>query len=255
MLYEELVAPLEPHLAGEHLIVAPHGFLHWLPFHALADGDGHLVDRFTVSYAPSATVLQLCAERSAPASGPPLVMGVADEKAPLIEQEARAVAEALPGSVLLLGAEAGVEGLRRLGERARFLHVATHGFFRRDHPMFSAIQLGSGRLSVLDLYGLGLGAELVVLSGCSTGLNVVRGGDEQVGLTRGLLYAGARALVVTLWDVSDESTALMMESLYRRLAGGEPPAAALAGAMRSLRERYPEPYHWAPFMLTGWPFT
>lgn len=252
-LYGRLVEPLEPWLAGHHLFVVPHGSLHWLPFHALDSGEGCLLDRFTVSYAPSASVLLLCAERRTSAAGPPLVLGVADEKAPLIEREARAVAEALPGSTLLLGDEADEESLRRLSVDARFVHVASHGFFRSDHPMFSALKLGGGRLSVLDLYGLDLNAELVVLSGCSTGLSEVRGGDEQVGLSRGVLYAGARALVSTLWDVHDESTALLMGGLYRRLAAGETPAAALAGAARELRQSYPEPYYWAPFMLTGWP--
>lgn len=253
-LHGELIAPLERLLDGRHLVVVPHGVLHALPFHALGQGDDRLLDRCTVSYVQSATVLKLCAERQAAAAGPALVLGVTDDKAPLIAREAEAVAAALPGSRLLLGAEASRESLGRWGAGARYLHVATHGFFRGDHPMFSAVQLGDGRMSVVDLYGLELGAELVVLSGCSTGLNVVRPGDELVGLSRGLLYAGARALVSTLWDVHDESTAALMSGLYSRLSTGEAAPAALAGAIRELRESSPEPYYWAPFVLSGWPF-
>ncbi len=254
-LHAELIEPVAERLVGEHLVVVPHGSLHWLPFHALGDGRTALVDRFRVSYAPSAGVLALCRRRLAGAGGPALVLGVADDRAPLIAREARAVAARLPGSRLLVGGEASEEALRRHAPTARYVHIATHGFFRRDHPMFSAIQLADGRLSVLDLYGLELAAELVVLSGCSTGLNVVRAGDEQVGLTRGLLYAGARALLVSLWDVNDESTAVFMEDLYSALAASETPAGAVATATRRLRDRYPEPYYWAPFALTGWPFS
>ncbi len=120
--------------------------------------------------------------------------------------------------------------------------------------MFSAIQMGDSRLSLMDLYGIRLKAELVVLSGCGTGMSAVSGADELVGLTRGLLYAGARAVVATLWDVNDESTAQFMEGFYRHLLASERPAAALRAAQLELRERYPHPYYWAPFLLVGRPY-
>ena len=117
------------------------------------------------------------------------------------------------------------------------IHVAAHGFFRRDNPMFSAIQLGASRLTVFDLYELDLPSELVVLSGCGTGLGVVEGGDEQIGLVRGLLYAGAQTVVATLWDAQDESTRRFMEAFYRRLPaqpdrGGRPAGGHDRGAGR-----------------------
>src|SRR5437867_8276200 len=83
--------------------------------------------------------------------------------------------------------------------------------------LFSSIRLGSGPLSVIDLYQLRLSAELVTLSGCSTGLNAIVGGDELLGLARGLLYAGARAVLLTLWDAYDMSTSEFMASFYRHL--------------------------------------
>ena len=117
--------------------------------------------------------------------------------------------------------------------------------------MFSAIQLGASRLTVLDLYEFDLAAEIVVLSGCGTGLSVVEGGDELIGLVRGLLYAGARTVVATLWDAQDRSTLRFMEAFYRRLPSALHPAAALQQAMLELREAYPHPYYWAPFFLAG----
>src|SRR5207245_2941039 len=83
--------------------------------------------------------------------------------------------------------------------------------------MFSSIRLSDSLLSLFDLYQLRLPAELVTLSGCGTGLNVVVGGDELLGLVRGLLYAGALSVLVTLWDVNDQSTAEFMKWFYQHL--------------------------------------
>lgn len=252
-LYDNLVAPLDGDLEGGHMVVVPHDFLHYVPFHALLRGDEYLIDRCSVSYAPSASVYYLCRSKRGARRERALVMGVADRRAPRIRREARAVADALPGAVLLLGEEASEESLRRLGPHCGLVHLATHGHFRRDNPMFSSIQLGGGRLSLFDLYDLTLDAELVVLSGCGTGLNEVRHGDELVGLTRGLLYAGARSVAVTLWDVNDETTTELMRMFYRELRAGGVPAQALRRAMLDLRESHPHPYHWAPFVLIGDP--
>ena len=256
-LHEELLAPLADALDAkqlEHLVVVPHDLLHHLPFHALHDGEQYLVDRFVVSYAPSATVFRLCNLRQATPADRCLVLGVPDERAPLILQEVRAVSELLPNSRLLVGDEATPEALGRWGSDCRIIHLATHGMYRKDNPMFSAIQMGGSRLSLMDLYGIRLEAELAVLSGCGTGMSAVRGADEQVGLTRGLLYAGARAVVASLWDVNDESTAGFMESFYRHLLASERPAAALREAQLELRQRFPHPYYWAPFLLVGRPY-
>ena len=252
-LYDQLIRPIRDHLDRPELILVPHGFLHYVPFHALHDGDAYLIDEFTISYAPSAGVFHLCAAKEAAAGGGALVLGVADERAPRILDEARAVAESLPGATLLTGEQASEEALKRHGAESRFLHVATHGLFRRDNPMFSAIQLGTSRLSLFDLYDLRLAADMVVLSGCGTGLNAVMGSDELVGLTRGWLYAGARSVVVSLWDVHDASTAAFMRRFYGCLGDGRQRAQALRRTMRDVREEYPHPYHWAPFVLVGKP--
>jgi CHAT domain-containing protein len=143
--------------------------------------------------------------------------------------------------------------LRELGCGARYVHVATHGLFRLDNPLFSAIRLGDGEMSLLDLHQLRLSADLVALSGCGTGLNAVVGGDELVGLVRGLLYAGARAALVTLWDVNDGSTAVFMQSFYRHLATDAHKGRAMTAAMQELRAACPHPYFWAPFALVGDP--
>jgi CHAT domain-containing protein len=229
----------------------PHGVLHYLPFHALLDDGGYLIDSFTISYAPSASVFAHCQEKSMPATGRPLIMGVPDAQAPLILKEVRAVADILPESELIVGSAANEQTLRDKGLQTRLIHIATHGRFRQDNPMFSGIRLGDAYLSLYDLYQLKLNADLVTLSGCATGMNVVTPGDELLGLVRGLLFAGAHSVLLSLWDVHDQSTADFMAFFYRRLQGTNDKASALQGAMIELRERYPHPYHWAPFTLTG----
>lgn len=249
-LYRALIAPLRERLDTPNLLVVPHNFLHYLPFHALGEGGRYLVDDFAISYAPSATVYCYCrAKRSA--RGGALVLGIPDRRAPQISGEVEAVAAVLPHARVFLGRQATTARLRRYGPHSRFVHVATHGLFRQDNPMFSSIRLGDAPLTLYDLYGLRLGAELVTLSGCATGLNAVVGSDELLGLLRGLLYAGARSVLASLWDVNDRSTAEFMRLFYGRLASCPDKAAALSGAMRDLRDRYPHPYYWAPFVLVG----
>ena len=117
--------------------------------------------------------------------------------------------------------------------------------------MFSSIRLGGSYLNLYDLYRLKLSADLVVLSGCATGLNVIKPGDEQIGLVRGLLRAGAQSLILSLWDVHDRSTQEFMVSFYTHLQQGQSKPQAMQSAIADLRERYPHPYYWAPFLLIG----
>jgi len=250
-LYEELLAPLRGRLCGKHLVIVPHGVLHYVPFHALFDGSDYLVESLTVSYAPSAGIFAFCQQKPAAPAGGSLILGVPDAKAPRILDEVNAIAGILPDAELILGTEANAEALREKGSRSRLIHIATHGNFRQDNPMFSGIRLGDAYLNLYDLYQLRLDAELVTLSGCSTGMNVVSPGDELLGLIRGLLFAGARSLLLTLWDVHDESASQFMAAFYRRFIEGQDKASALQSAMREMRQNYPHPYHWAPFTLTG----
>jgi len=131
------------------------------------------------------------------------------------------------------------------------VHIATHGYFRQDNPMFSSIRLGTSHLSLYDLSYLQLPADLIVLSGCATGLNVVSPGDELMGLVRGLLQAGAQSLVLSLWDVHDESTKEFMIGFSTRPQAGLSKPKAMQATMQELRRSYPHPYYWAPFSLIG----
>ena len=250
-LYQELLAPVRQWLDAQHLVFVPHALLHYLPFHALHDGESYLADQYTISYAPSASVYAVCQDKQVNREGPALLLGVPDAQAPLIRAEVEALSAILPNAKLFVGKDATEAVLRTQGRDSRLVHIATHGYFRQDNPMFSSIRLGDTHLSLCDLAHFRIPAELVVLSGCATGLNVVTPGDELMGLVRGLLQAGAQSLILSLWDVHDESTKDFMIGFYRKWQQGCSKAEAMQSAMLELRERHPHPYHWAPFSLIG----
>ena len=250
-LYKDLIEPIRENLSARHLVFVPHGALHFLPFHALRTCDDYLCDAHTISYAPSATVFALCQEK--PASNMPnsLVMGIPDERAPEILSEVQSVAGLLPHPELFIGSQATANVLRQRGASSGLLHIATHGNYRQDNPMFSAIRMGDGYLNLYDLYQIRLPARLVTLSGCATGMNFVSAGDELLGLQRGLLCAGATCLLLSLWDVHDQSTATLMQAFYAQyMQTGDMPKS-LQSAMKQLRQQNPHPYFWAPFVLIG----
>ena len=131
------------------------------------------------------------------------------------------------------------------------VHLATHAIFDGSHPLQSRILLSDGALTVPDLFRLRLNARLVTLSACQTALSALEPGDELLGLREALLFAGANALLVSLWAVDDASTGRLMASFYDRLLGGLAPAAALASAQRQMRAAGESAFHWAPFVVIG----
>jgi CHAT domain-containing protein/tetratricopeptide (TPR) repeat protein len=250
-LYDELIAPIRSLLNGRHLVIVPHGPLHFLPFHSLRHGEEFLVDAFTISYAPSASVYAVCQGKPDTSKQRTLILGVPDQRAPQILSEVQSVAGILPAPELFIGDKATAAVLRDKGSDCGLLHIATHGVYRQDNPVFSGIRLGDGYLNLYDLYQLKLGAKLVTLSGCATGMNVVAAGDELIGLQRGLFSAGASSLMLSLWDVHDRSTAELMRLFYSEYIRTNNAALALQCAMQELRKQYPHPYFWAPFVLVG----
>jgi len=250
-LYQELIAPVRHLLDARHVVFVQHGLLHYVPFHALHDGESYLIDRYSISYAPSASIYAHCQTKPVNANGDSLILGVSDERTPAIRAEVDALSRVLPNARLFVDDEATESVLQDHGPKSKSVHIATHGYFRQDNPMFSSIRLGTSHLSLYDMAHLQLPVELVVLSGCATGLNVVTPGDELMGLVRGLLQAGAQSLVLSLWDVHDDSTKEFMVEFYTQLQQGRSKAEAMQKACISLRERRPHPYHWAPFLLIG----
>lgn len=146
----------------------------------------------------------------------------------------------------------------------RIVHFATHGVLNTAHPGLSGLIFSlidrqgrdqKGFVAAQDVYNLHLPADLIVLSGCRTGLGKEIRGEGLLGLTRGFMYAGAARVAVSLWDVNDKSTAELMGYFYRGMLGPKKlsPAAAMREAQISMwkSSRWQSPYYWAPFVLQG----
>jgi CHAT domain-containing protein len=295
-LYKQLIEPLLPHVTGKELIIVPHDVLHYLPFHALQSPDGkYLIERYPIYYLSSASLLQFVKEKRRAGGEKVLAFGNPDLGDPeknleFAELEAQEVKAAYPDSVVYVKKEATEEKSKSLSPSHDILHFATHAELNENDPLSSAVLLAKdgkedGRLEVREIFGMDLKANLVVLSGCETGLGKLSTGDELVGLTRAFIYAGTPSVVASLWKVDDSSTAHLMSSFYKnlktmskvealrqaqmQLIRGEGHSELLArrgvGGIGKLGETLStqlpapssnsvstsHPYFWAPFILVG----
>ncbi|MGI5499237.1 CHAT domain-containing protein [Lentzea sp. CA-135723] len=234
--FRPLVEPLlERRAEGERLCLVPHDALHLVPLHAVEVDGAPLVDHNAVSYLPAAGLLRYTSATGSRATGGTIM---ADSRAdrPLAHarvQAAEVARLAEPPVALLVGAEVTVDAVRSV--TSRVWHVACHGEFDQGDPQRSGVLLADGRCTVADLTSLRLDCDLVTLSACETGLAEQAPGDELLGLTRALIYAGARAVLVSLWPVDEISTSILMHAFYEALAAGAAKPAALSEAQRLLR--------------------
>jgi CHAT domain-containing protein len=259
-LYDRLIAPLAAQLQGKSLLIVAHGALHYLPFAALHDGSGFLLEKHSLRFLPSASVIRYLRSAQMEGRAGILAFGNPDLGDPAFDlkfaqDEALAIAKKMPESKALLRKEASEIAFRKFGGGFSALHFATHGEFRSDAPLNSALRLAregdsDGLLTVSKLYSSRIAADLVTLSACETGLGRIASGDDVVGLTRGFLYAGAATVVASLWKVDDQATSTLMMQFYDELRSGDR-REALRKAQLAAREKFPHPYFWAAFQLTG----
>ena len=260
-------ALIEPVLAQvpddvETLLLVPANFLNYVPFQALPLEAGRdVIDRFAIAYLPSASALEFLQPVNS-ARGR-LFLGAignvsVDHAAALpgTLKEVQGIAQTRANPQVAVENKFTYNRVRRALTEDRSVHLATHGILNADAPLFNALITSPApgqpsRLSLYELTQMKLGAQLVVLSACETGLGELRSGDEITSLTRMFLQAGADTVVASLWNVSDRTTAQLMKSFYQRLNVGQSPAVALRSAALGVRKRFPHPYYWAPFVLTG----
>jgi CHAT domain-containing protein/Tfp pilus assembly protein PilF len=294
-LYDLLIAPVEGYLAGvEHLVIIPSDVLFYVPFAVLyqcpdgsdlyretvtrcaagADGSrptGHfLIERFTLSYAPSLASLYWPLQHEGDGSYTS-VLSVGNPTGDLLaaQAEATTVAGLFPDATLLLreeGTEARVK--EELGAMEYdVVHLSTHGLFDPTMPLLSEVVLREGgredgHLYAGEILGLSLSqTELVVMSACQTALppeinQDVVVGDEIQGLGQALFVAGVPTALLTLWNVNDASTGELMVEFYQNLMTGQAKAESLAAAQLALLNgdyglAYRHPYYWAPFVMYG----
>jgi tetratricopeptide (TPR) repeat protein len=226
-LDELLIGPLLARLGGERpLVLVPTGVLHALPWSALPSLHGR-----PLSVAPSAALWRRAAAAAAEAgAGGGRVVVVEGPGLPGAAGEVAALAGRYPDATCMTGPAATVAAVAQALDGAELAHVAAHGAFRVDNPLFSSLQLADGPLTVYDLEGLARAPRRLVLSACDSGLSGVRPGDELMGLAGALFALGMSTLVASVIPVPDAATKELMLALHQGLQTGLGPAAALAGA-------------------------
>lgn len=250
-LHSKLLSPLIESVGDRDLVVVPSGALNYVPFHALRAGGVYFIEQRAVSYAPSGALAVRLANRGPLNFNSPLLIGFADEKIPLVESEIETLSGALPGSRVVTGGDATFTAYRELAPEADALHIACHGQFRPDNPLYSSLHLADGFVTVRDICAQRLNAKVVTLSACETGLSRVFAGDEIIGLARGFLTAGAGSLVLSLWTVNDAATASLMSAFYSELKAGRSVSESLRNAQLQFVASGAHPYFWSPFMAIG----
>jgi outer membrane protein assembly factor BamB len=260
-LYQVLITPALPHLRGvDRLCIVPHDDLRLIPFQALLGDQGYLIERFTLSYGPSISLLDLCYQRQRQSQGRLLALGNPDlgdpqRTLPFAESEALAISTLMDARALVRN-QATRSAMQAALDQVDMLHFACHAEWNAQQPEFSALLLtpdsgDTGRLEVQELFRLEreLSLSLVTLSACQTSLAGTKG---LAGLAAGFLYAGAAAVVASLWSVADFSTSELMIAFYRNLADMDRGSALRAAQLAMLRSsEYRHPYHWAGFVLIG----
>jgi CHAT domain-containing protein len=290
-LYDILIQPVEEEISGKkHLVIVPHGMLHYLPFQALLSKRGkYLIESFTISYLPSASVLKYARVNNKGnrtelfAAGNPTT-GLAP--LPAAEEEVRELSTLFEKRLVLTGKDATKTSVKGQSPRYDLLHFSTHGEMIESDPLRSNLRFApsagdDGKLTVNEIFDMEVRANMVTLSACETAL--VKGeegdfpkGDDLVGLSRAFIHAGAPSVVASLWKVSDDSTVALMRAFYRNLRSmtkAEALQKAQLDLMKSSIRFHVErgsggitrsadyqpdmaidcshPFFWAPFILVG----
>lgn len=292
-LYDALLGPIVGAVPSttNRLIIVPDGFLHTLPFETLLapDKDGRprhfLIERFEVSYAPSGSVLR--ALRRIPRHpGEKALLGMSvldtgemrngDDGRPdemsfgpitgldrlrYADQELMRIREYVPGiKEIRLRGQSTKSRLQASASHFKVLHFATHSVINEEVPESSFVVLtpdparnGDAVMWLYEIFNLRLNADLVVLSSCRSGLGKRIVGEGIIGFMRAFMYAGARSVVTTFWEINDQTTPFFMEQFYFHLGRGGRAADALRKAKLKFIEssHYAHPFYWGAFAING----
>ena len=227
VLDQLLVEPLIPTIGASPLVVVPTGVLHSLPWGALPS-----LRQRSLVVAPSLTSWVALAVR--PRSRRRKVVLAAGPRLRHAAGEVRELAALHPRATALWGKAATASAVLSALDGAAVAHLACHGHFRADSPLFSSLELADGPLNVYELQRLRLVPEIVILSACDLARSKLHPGDELLGLATALLGMGTRAIVASILPAPDASAKRLMLAFHRNLIAGSAPAAALAKARRKI---------------------
>ena len=223
-----LLLPLRARIGDRSIVMVPTGRLHVLPWGLLKT----TADR-AVSVAPSASVWLATRDRRRVSRG--RVTLVAGPGLPGAQEEVEAVAVVYGDRAdVLMSREASVQAVTTSLTGSSAAHIAAHGNFRSDNPLFSSLEMSDGPLTVYDMESIRPAPALVVLSACDSGISSVLPGDEVMGLVAALLRIGTRTLIASVAPIPDDVARDALVGFHRALVSGAPPADALLHARRAL---------------------
>ena len=263
--YDRFVRPVEHRLDGaQRLIISPDGFLHALPFAALRRGDRFLAEWKPVSIVPSGTIQARWAQSRASDWPRSELVAFADPRRPptglnrLPESrlEVEVLRKRFRNGASYFGDAATAERARQGARGARYVHFACHALVNERLPLDSGLALHAdgddGLLQAWEIYeSVRLDADLVTLSACQSASGAARPGEGLLGLTRAFQYAGARAVLASLWDVGDTSSRWFMSRFYAQLARGVEKGEALRRTQQASIRAGHHPIRWAAYQLYG----
>ena len=291
-LYSILLAPFEDLMKEKSLIIIPDDILGLIPFEALITKDvqlnyvdfkniSYLINHSSVLYEYAASFIDNNTIK--PHTSPRVIALVPEYQIDIPEKESfindeysdlknlkpltGAVGEVesisrIYKTMMLMSKDANETNLYDMADEYDILHIAGHTLINDKKPMFSKLVLtmqddsiNDNLLNTYELYNHYLGNKLVVLSGCNTGVGKLRKGEGVISLARGFIYAGCQSIVMTLWSISDNSSAELITGFYENLADGKQKDKALQQAKVSyLRKADPlkaHPYYWAGYICIG----
>ena len=262
-IYELLFKPLEGKMNElTSLGLSPHSFLHQLAFPSLHDGNQYLLERFDLFYLESLTAVTKISKQAHPWSqAETRILAFADPSSeqkpalPFARREVESFSRYFKQIDQFVGQDANKNQLKRLQGAYDILHIASHGNFVDNAPqmsslLFSGSQIDS-ELRVQDVFSISSVPYLVTLSACESGLIPLNQGEPSIGLERAFFYAGAKALVSSLWRIDDVASAVVMKRFYRYLSEGLSLSKALQKSQMLVKKYFEHPAYWAAFKLSG----
>ncbi|MEP5611901.1 MAG: CHAT domain-containing tetratricopeptide repeat protein [Cyclobacteriaceae bacterium] len=278
-LYKQIFQPIDELATREEIInltIINDGILNMLPFELLNNGDDYLLNRYTIRYANSMSLMLRNAENRQKSSNlisfAPIFEGNSDQaNRDVIRGELGslpgAVEEATSVSIFFNGKsiiekEATETSFRSQAHEFGVIHLATHAIIDDNNPDNSKLVFSSedslnndGYLHAYEIYNLDLNAQLITLSACNTGFGKIKKGEGVMSLSRAFAYAGVPSTVVSLWPASDKSTPELMKFFYQNLKDGQAKDAALNSARKQYLEtatgKARHPFYWGGFVLIG----
>ena len=253
----QLIGPAEDCLKNiKQIVIIPHLSLHYLPFGLLLTRENKkLAEDYEIASLPTIRLLKNKQPKRTGQALNALIIANPIGDLKHADEETRAIAQILSGVKLLAGPEAQKETILKALGRYNLLHFACHARINSKTPMLSELIVAGNnnekaRITLNEIFFTKNNADLVVLSGCETGMGDVTPGDEITCFPRAFIYAGTKSVLVSLWEINDSSTAILMQEFYRQwVLNKQSKAKALQSAQLYMIKKNYSPYHWAGFQL------